>query len=154
MLQTRPKPCKYCLSTKHTAFTCLLKPRLVKPMPKVGFKFEPCKVCGSKQHYASFCPSLAKKPIGLRKRMKARGKTYTRWNLCKSDWFQTYPAGHYICHYCGKYLSKAATSLDHKIPRSLAPELRYDFTNLVPCCWNCNGLKASTSHDDYPHICH
>ena len=34
-------------------------------------------------------------------------------------------------------------TLDHKIPRSAAPHLRYVDANIQPACWPCNTLKGS-----------
>jgi hypothetical protein len=39
------------------------------------------------------------------------------------------------------------TTLDHVIPRSRAPELRYDPNNLRPCCWTCNSKKGSRVYE-------
>lgn len=72
----------------------------------------------------------------------------------RAKWFAAHPAEWYLCHYCGRMLTKVETTLDHKISRSSAPHLKHDFDNLVPCCWPCNGLKGSISHDMYAHTCY
>jgi 5-methylcytosine-specific restriction endonuclease McrA len=55
----------------------------------------------------------------------------------------------YNCFYCGKFLWPAEVTLDHYHSRSRHPELRYELSNLRPCCWNCNGEKGSTDGDDF-----
>ena len=81
------------------------------------------------------------------------GTVWKRWSACKAEWFKLNDKDYYFCHYCGKSLPKNMITLDHKIARSRRPELRYDFNNLVPSCWVCNGLKGSIDHDDFPHAC-
>jgi 5-methylcytosine-specific restriction endonuclease McrA len=140
------KPCAYCQSVTHTGFSCPYKPRKQMQGPSMAVKTKPCKICGSVYHYASFCPYKPKKKL-------TNGPVFTRWSNCKAEWFKLYAAEFYTCHYCGQRMTKQETTLDHKISRSRAPQLRYDFANLVPCCWICNGLKGSLDHDEYVHMC-
>lgn len=41
------------------------------------------------------------------------------------------------------------TTLDHVKSRSSRPDLRYEFSNLKPCCFTCNTLKGSKSVENY-----
>lgn len=125
-----------------------------------------CTVCG-KRAYSDYCVQhkprnpikSLKKPLqhiplpSPRKRIKQKAKQGLLWDATRDRWFKEHQAP-YICHYCGKFLPRKQTTLDHKIPRSRAPELRHDFDNLVPCCYSCNSLKGSVEHDKYMHTCH
>lgn len=108
-------------------------------------RIKPCKYCESTYHYSSFCPFKPKKKL-------TNGPVAKRWSACRHEWFKLYGYDH-KCHYCGTQLYKATITLDHKISRGRAPELRYDFNNLVPCCYEDNQNKGSLDHDQYPHIC-
>lgn len=44
-------------------------------------------------------------------------------------------------------MDKSETTLDHVQPRSGAPDLRYEFSNLKPCCYACNSAKGSKRLD-------
>ena len=119
-----------------------------------------CLVC-SKRAYSDYCvqhkprkPIKSHPGIKQRKPIKKTGKQYDKWIKTKAGWFETNKAPYYFCHYCGKMMTRSQLTLDHKIPRSRAPELRYAKKNLVPACWTCNGLKGSVAHDEYVHECH
>lgn len=45
-----------------------------------------------------------------------------------------------------KWMTPKETTLDHVLPRGSHPELRYELSNLKPCCWDCNYKKGS-SHE-------
>lgn len=108
-------------------------------------RIKSCKYCGKSGHYTSFCPWKPKKPL-------SHGVVWKRWSACKEAWFKLYGYEH-PCHYCGVTLAKETITLDHKISRGRAPELRYDFENLVPCCFEDNQAKGSLDHDEYIHEC-
>lgn len=86
------------------------------------------------------------------KRPKKIGKEGERWSDLRRQWLVE-NSPNCPCHYCGVRLSYENLTLDHRIPRSRAPHLRYEMSNLVPCCFTCNGLKGSVAHDDYQHNC-
>lgn len=83
----------------------------------------------------------------------SHGKVWKRWHACKAEWYKLYGYNH-PCHYCGISLNRETITLDHRISRGRAPELRYDFANLVPCCYDDNNRKGSLDHDQFPHTCH
>lgn len=130
-MQTTPaKPCGYCGSLLHWPYQCFKNPYL----KKFGWN-------GSKSHH------IPKSRAGQSVHVKL-------WARTRRVWFINNLAEFYTCHYCGKSLMPYETTLDHKSPRSRSPELRYEQDNLVPCCWVCNRLKGSVSHEEYKHICH
>jgi 5-methylcytosine-specific restriction endonuclease McrA len=48
------------------------------------------------------------------------------------------------CVYCGAEESaETVLSLDHITPRSVAPELLREPTNLITCCCHCNSVKQT-----------
>jgi 5-methylcytosine-specific restriction endonuclease McrA len=49
------------------------------------------------------------------------------------------------CFYC----QQPATTLDHIIPISKAPELVVDYSNAVACCVKCNSSKGSRSQGSF-----
>lgn len=127
------KPCKHCGSTKHQSFQCLFR-----PFPNA----KPCKFCESKQHLSWQCYQNPKRQEQMKRKM-SNGKQAIRWIITRKRWFRDNKQDYYICYLCGKSLTRAETTLDHIIPRSRAPELRYEFSNLAPCCWSCNSQKGS-----------
>lgn len=44
-----------------------------------------------------------------------------------------------VCYYC----DAPATQVDHRLPARIFPELRFDKSNLVPCCKACNEAKGN-----------
>ena len=89
--------------------------------------------------------------------LKARGKYHRKFEAAKRLWFKNNPPdhqGYYFCVYCGKALTKdpalielgiELVTIDHRMSRSDAPELRYEQSNLAPCCAGCNSEKGSKS---------
>lgn len=106
-----------------------------------------CKICDREGHYAYQCFKKQQKPLQSTKQMKRNGKHHRLWQETKARWYKANPFPHYTCYICGAVMSKEYTTLDHKIPRSRAPELRYDLNNLAPCCFACNGEKGSRVYD-------
>lgn len=127
-----------------------------------------CTVC-NKRSYSDRCVAhkprkpipasvlpIRHKPLPPRiKRPRQAGKHAVKWIETRRDWIkQNWAPGMVIdCHYCHRPLTLDELSLDHKVARSRAPELRYQMSNLVPCCLACNGSKASVDHDHYAHKC-
>lgn len=77
------------------------------------------------------------------RKKKAKTKAALKWDQTRRLWFKENHQESYTCYLCGKFLYKNQTTLDHVIPRSRAPHLRYEFSNLKPCCWDCNSEKGS-----------
>jgi 5-methylcytosine-specific restriction endonuclease McrA len=103
------------------------------PVPKF------CTNCDIEGHTRIECPRRSKG--------KTHGKYYKKWTYTKKRWFIDNYAENYICYLCGKFMTREETTLDHVIPRSRAPELRYDPNNLRPCCWTCNSKKGSRVYE-------
>lgn len=114
-------------------------------------KPKPCKFCSSTIHYPYQC---YKNPDcgNYKLKRKKPGKATITWQRVKRVWLQENRQESYNCHYCGKYLLPNELTLDHYIPRSRRPDLRFEFANLVPCCWECNGRKGSKDGDEYTQI--
>lgn len=120
------KPCKFCGTLTHWPYQCFKNPYL----KKYGWQ-------GSK----------AWDNPKTRKALKKRGKHYVIWMKTRTQWFIENPAEYYNCYICGKSLMPYETTLDHVIPRSRAPHLRYDMSNLKPCCGLCNQEKGSKVYE-------
>lgn len=140
----KPVHCKYCESDWHYSYAC--------PTQRKPIKLQACSICNGTGHTPTQCYlRYTKKSI---KPIKKIGKSGAGWIRTRNNWFGLNKADTYECHYCHKQLLRKETTLDHKVPRSRAPELRNDHSNLVPACWTCNGLKGSKAHDDYVHDCY
>lgn len=105
----------------------------------------PCKYCGIAGTHLQFAcfkrpkkPSKTKKPRPIRK----IGKVGQKWLQVRKEWIKLNP-GPWICYICYKELDKTTLTLDHLIPRSRDPSLRYEHSNLRPCCYLCNSIKGS-----------
>ena len=46
----------------------------------------------------------------------------------------------YVCFYCGKYLSRKESTLDHKLPLSRGG--KSDIDNFCVACASCNNMKS------------
>jgi len=51
--------------------------------------------------------------------------------------------GYNVCYLCGKWIQENEITVDHIVPRSRAPDLRYTFSNLALACGSCNNAKGS-----------
>lgn len=125
-MDNRPKkPCKFCkeVNPLHFPFQCRENPKN-KNRPGIPVR----------------------KPLpSPRKRIKQRGKQYNKWLETRKHWFEEFKAPYYWCYICNKQLLQSEVTLDHIKARSSHPELRYKFSNLAPCCWQCNSEKGSMS---------
>jgi 5-methylcytosine-specific restriction endonuclease McrA len=80
--------------------------------------------------------------------MRKHGAKAAKWREVRLDWIQKHP-GPWTCYICSVPLDIEAhdgfqrLTLDHVLPRSTHPELRYEHANLEPCCWSCNTKKGS-----------
>lgn len=74
------------------------------------------------------------------------------WMAYRRKWKLNNPPndeGYYVCYLCGVWVQPSEMTLDHVIPRSRAPHLRFDDSNIKPSCWSCNTLKGSQSLESY-----
>lgn len=132
------------------------------------FKPKPCKICGKLGHYAYQCRlnlnprkpiKRSRKPIRSEsaKNYIARVKTYHEWmKLNPPD-----NTGHWDCYLqisqlCLKRVTVETLTLEHVIPRSKRPDLKFDVTNIRPSCSFCNKLKSSQTLEqlarNWPHL--
>ena len=100
-----------------------------------------CVTCGSTEHTAFYCPKKPRKPL------PRSGKISRQWNSTRQKWIRDNPEP-WACYICFKPLDASTLTLDHLMSRSRHPELRFDVTNLAPCCWKCNSLKGSKNFND------
>lgn len=122
------KPCKYCESLSHWPYQCRFSKKNMRPQkPKLAIK---------RAKPFRFVP------------IKKVGKQTAKWYKTRTKWFKEHPSDYYTCYLqisplCPKVMPPEETTLDHIIPRSRAPHLRYEFSNLKPCCGPCNTEKGS-----------
>lgn len=116
-------------------------------------KIKPCKWCGGTNHLSFQCRDNPKnanrQPIRAKKPMKKVGKVTKTWLKVREQWFKDHPAEWYNCSLrlvaeCPGATRRSETTLDHIIPRSARPDLRYEYSNLQPACYPCNNEKSST----------
>ena len=109
---------------------------------------KPCKWCGEypARHFAYQCKE---NPKVRSYHITKHGKVAQTWWNVRRKWFDDNKADNYTCYLCGKWLTPAETTLDHVVPRSHDASLRYETSNLRPCCYTCNGLKGSKSLENY-----
>ena len=119
-----------------------------------------CRKCGrSYQRYNSLqrlcgvCQYNASKP---RKRLRRIGKVGAKWIETRREYIETHPPdsdGKWPCYLgvaknCLKRMTIDELTLDHMLSRTRRPDLRFDQTNLAPCCLPCNELKGSLNYID------
>lgn len=74
------------------------------------------------------------------------GKIGKEWLRVRRKWVKDNPpdhAGYYYCYLCGRAMAQPEMTLDHVVPRSRRPDLRFSGDNLRPCCYTCNNSKGS-----------
>lgn len=110
-------------------------------------KPSPCKHCGSDQHTSLMCFSKPRTAFkSKRKAMNRVGKVQAKWMEVRGQWIQQNPPdelGYWQCYICTKWMKIDQLTLDHRKSRSRHPELRYELSNLSPCCASCNVRKGS-----------
>lgn len=77
------------------------------------------------------------------------GKHGKLWLKTRAKWFKMFPSEYYNCYLCKRSLLKYQVTLDHIQSRSRHPELRYEMSNLAPCCMKCNKAKGSMDLEEY-----
>lgn len=121
------KVCKFCNTTGHFPYQCRANPKVVLKR-KVGIKRTP---------------------------VKKIGKNTKQWLVTRATWFRKNPPdadGYWYCYlgiseWCPGKLTIEMVTLDHVVPRSRAPELRFSQDNIKPCCSYCNNQKGSKTLD-------
>jgi len=68
--------------------------------------------------------------------MKSHGRSGYKWRQLREIVLSTSD----VCHLCGK---NGATTVDHIIPLSIAPELAHDLANLRPAHLRCNSSRGN-----------
>lgn len=130
--------CTHCDKIGHTRSQCIL-------LRRHKLENDPSKVNPKTGRYNDVKP------------LRKAGKYTQLWGKTRAKWITANPANHqgmYQCHYCHKLIPAIEMTLDHKQSRSRHPELRYELSNLVPCCSQDNEAKGSRSHDEYEHTCY
>lgn len=95
--------------------------------------------------------AMVKKSSEKHRPIKTIGKVSIQWKKTRTEWFSENPPnanGYYKCYICRRYLLPEQTTLDHLKSRSRRPDLRFDKSNLRPCCWECNTEKGSKNYED------
>lgn len=118
-----------------------------------------CKFCGSEAHTQFYCSKRPRKALKIQRKLKSEGKHSSLWKATRREWILQNPpdhAGYYYCYICSRAISKGKPeyahgrmTLDHIKSRSRYPELRYQLSNLAPCCHWCNSDKGSLSLEEY-----
>ncbi len=111
-----------------------------------------CKKCKTKFYryntVSTLCPKCAAlKYTKKRKAIKKIGKQTDKWMQFRREWIRKTPPP-YICYLqitpqCPVVLKLDTLTLDHVIPRSGDPTLRYNSKNIKPACHWCNSKKGS-----------
>jgi len=97
-----------------------------------------CKYCKAvDKHYSFQCSQRPRKEVEAkpRKAIKQRGKHYDLWQEARKIFVANNPDAK--CSFCGN----PATDVDHKIKRSVRPDLRYVQSNLQWLCRRCHNRK-------------
>lgn len=66
-----------------------------------------------------------------------------RWQDFRTDWLKRHTDEIFICGICGEPVHREVVTLDHRLPRSGNPELRYVDSNIQPAHIKCNLQKGS-----------
>ena len=118
------------------------------------FPKKPCKFCGGMGHFSYMCKKNPKNSFSNRS-IKQNGKYAKQWALTRETWIRNNPPdkeGFWYCYlriheWCPYRLTIKNLTLDHVIPRSNTPSLRFSQDNLQPACIYCNKKKGSQSLD-------
>lgn len=96
--------------------------------------------------------ALKGKPNRRGSSLKYLGKVASDWQFTRKQWLGSHEpdhAGFYICGLCGRHVHVSEVVLDHIMPRSKAPELEFELSNLQPAHQLCNGLKGSKTMEQW-----
>ncbi len=114
-------------------------------------KQKPCKYCGSLLHTSLMCRDRPRAPLKTKKLINRVGPVTAKWIETRNEWIQQNPPdeyGYWDCYLrispmCLPRVDIYTMTLDHIKPRSTHVELRYELSNLKPCCSSCNAEKGS-----------
>lgn len=118
------------------------------------FPKKPCKYCGGMGHFPYMCYKNPKNKKNRYSSLKAKGKYAKQWDKTRETWMRQNPPpirGKFwecylqIHEWCPRLIDESKLTLDHVVPRSKAPSLRFDQENLKPACIYCNNMKGSKS---------
>jgi len=99
---------------------------------------------------AAFRPAVIRTRLPKPKKpLKVVGKQSQRWKNYRAKWLRDHPDDFFICYYCNTVVPRHEITLDHKIPRSRRPDLRFVDSNIVPACGPCNNEKGSMDDIQY-----
>jgi len=126
------------------------------------FPKKTCKFCQNPKpnHFPYQCPVnpkvVLKRKVGMKRTpIKKIGKQTKQWFVTRATWIRKNPPdknGNWYCYlrihpWCPGKLTLETLTLDHVIPRSHDPKLRFNLDNLKPACEYCNSEKGSKSLD-------
>lgn len=148
MTQIKSNPCKLCGSDMHTKAFCRKNP---KYFFREAHKQEEAERLRQPNPFKP-TPKAKKEPKPLVRKVPVirRGKHAKTWSIVRLLWFRNNPPnefGWYQCGICGNPVHYTKTTIDHIIPRSRAPHLRYEPSNLQPAHWICNQQKGSKVYE-------
>jgi predicted metal-binding transcription factor (methanogenesis marker protein 9) len=118
-----------------------------------------CTYCESTDHTQFYCRQKPRKPLIVKKAINRVGPITAQWIETRHQWIQqnATPTGYWTCYICPQRLGVVADpdnniqvlTLDHIKSRGRHPELRFELSNLAPCCARCNSDKGSLSLEEY-----
>lgn len=111
-----------------------------------------CRYCKDSSHTQFYCTKKPKAVIKAKKKLNKVGKYGKQWLKTRETWFTRNAADWYYCYICGKQMTYKETTLDHIKSRSRNPGLRFELTNLAPCCWTCNERKGSKDLEEMERL--
>lgn len=131
-------------------------------------KTHACSYCGGDNHNSLTCYKKRKKDHAELKRrapLRRESKAHaSKRAILYNTFFANNPPdelGGYTCYlqiskYCPKWLSQQNVTLEHVLPRSKFPELRWVSDNIKPACEFCNKTKMSNTVEKlslfWPHL--
>lgn len=110
-----------------------------------------CDNCGV-THTSLQCFKKPRTVLKNKKAVNRYGKEYGKWRETRGQFIQDNPPDQYGFWYCALRVSDMCLgrmdidqlTVDHIIPRSRAPQLRHEPSNLQPACVYCNKEKGSS----------
>jgi 5-methylcytosine-specific restriction endonuclease McrA len=86
---------------------------------------------------------MARQCVVCGKTIPQKGKYAKKWDTFKLDWFKRHTQAVMTCGICGLPVKREDVVLDHILPKSGEPQLRYVDSNIQASHWICNGQKGS-----------
>lgn len=122
-----------------------------------ALRIKACSYCGGENHSSLTCfkkrirdYKISKKMAPLRRESKA---STDKRAILSNTFFANNPPdsrGGYTCYLqinrnCPKWVSKKHVTLEHVLPRSKYPEVKWNVLNIKPACSFCNQTKLSNT---------